>query len=120
MRANPNARIWSGVIGHGETGPGGYPWSDQDPKFPLKTHPWRPYGLLYKFVTDPDRMVTVTILGTTISSPRHALEPWQYLGEGTVEFPAAGDGALFFRTNDDATGNGAGAFEVNLTLERRS
>jgi hypothetical protein len=120
MRANPNARIWSGVIGHLETGPAGYPWTDQDPKFPLNAHPWRPYSLLYKYVTDPDRLITVTILGTTVTGPRHAAEPWQYLGDQTVQFPAPGDGALFFRTNDDAPGNGGGAFEVNLTLERRS
>jgi hypothetical protein len=120
IRPNSTATITSGVFLHGATGPGGYPWSDQDPKFPLKTHPWRPYSLLYKFVTDPDSLITINILGTTVSAPRHAGESWQYLGDRAVDFVASGTGALFFRTNDDAPGNGSGAFEVTVTVEHRS
>ena len=120
LAPNSTATIWSGVLLHGRTGPAGYDWSDQDPRFPLRSQPYRPYSLLYKFVVDPDTIVSITVAGMTLTVPRHEAQPWTYLGNQSVSFVASEDGGLFFRTNDDMPGNGDGAFQVSVTVEHRS
>jgi hypothetical protein len=103
LEPDSSATIWSGVLLHGRTGPAGYPWTDKDQKFPLRTDPYRPYSLLYKFVSD---------------SEQHDNVPWEYLGVETISFVAPEAGRLFFRTNDDRPGNGDGAFKLTVTIQR--
>jgi hypothetical protein len=88
--------IHTGVFGWGETGPEGAAWLDHDKKFPLNRGQFaRPYALI-GFVR-----------GNGDSPPF-------YVGNryGPTRPPRAG--RLYLRTNDDAPGNGDGAFTATI------
>ncbi|MBI2392807.1 MAG: hypothetical protein HYV09_24695 [Deltaproteobacteria bacterium] len=88
-------KIWAGVWLTGENGPDGWPNYDGDPKFPLRgSHPYALIGRL-----DGRYFYVGANLPTRF-----------YTGRGS---------RLMLRTNDDAPGNGSGAFHVRVQQWRR-
>jgi hypothetical protein len=96
---DPNSRIWSGVWFTGWNGPVGWSNYDCSRKFPLNINGGcsRPYSLIAR-VGDSS---------------------YRYVGSGTVfYYQGNATGRLYLSINDDAVGNGAGAFRATITVDR--
>lgn len=90
-----NGEIWAGVWWTGLNGPQGWDNISYDRKFPLPgTHPYSLLGRL------DGRLF--------------------YIGTGFDRYYRGRNSRLFLRINDDAPGNGSGAFFCNIQVYRES
>jgi hypothetical protein len=93
-------QIWAGVWGTGTNGPRGWNNVDHDPKFPLHKGPdAHPFCLIGKLGRNGE---------------------YFYIGDERARAKYAGRATqrLFLRTNDDAPGNGSGAFNCRVVVWR--
>jgi hypothetical protein len=104
-------QIWAGVILTGNNGPQG--WTDYDgcqAKFPLYCAP--PYGLIGYLAYDGGYFY-IGSGGGAAQPPYPTLSPAGAPGP-LISAPSQ----LLLRTNDDAPGNGSGAYSVNIHILR--
>lgn len=94
LTLNATGSIWAGVVFTGQNGPNGWNNIDPDPKFPLvNSHPYCLIGRM---------------------DGRYF-----YVGEGQEFFYRGNGSRLILRTNDDAPGNGTGAFSCTVQQWRK-
>jgi hypothetical protein len=119
-----SGQIWAGVILTGTNGPLG--WTDYDgcqSKFPLLCAP--PYSLI-GYLDNDGGYFYIGSGGGAAQPPYPTLSPAGVIGTrisdlypdppplNLLNAPAE----LVLRTNDDAPGNGSGAFSVNIQVDR--
>jgi hypothetical protein len=112
VEVSAGGTIWAGVLATGQNGPEGWANIDHDAKWPLPGS--HPYCLLYRLVS-PALSNIQTPFG---SFPGHApITGWIRLGRSLsflLDYPVR----LRFRINDDAPGNGSGAFHCTIRVHR--
>ena len=109
VRLIPSGAIFAGVLLTGNNGPGGWDALDTALKFPLPGD--HPFCLLYRLLPD----------GMPPDGHAVGAAPWRRLPAeiGFVyQNSIAHNGRIEFRTNDDAPGNGNGAFSCRVEIRR--